>query len=311
MVDLVETRTELLCGRIFTQQELQEIQDIIRLFSKLSQTEIAKTICEMLSWFAPNGKYKLESCRELLKKLESKEWISLPEKRHARSPRKEQAHSPSQIEAEPEIKGVLTDLGPIELQPVRNQEDIRLWNAYVDRYHMLGYKRPFGAHQRYFIWSGAPEKRRLGCMLFSASAWALAGRDTWIGWSKEDRSQRLHWIVNNTRFLIFPWVKVKNLASKALSLAAKRIGSDWKERYGFEPVLLETFVDVEHYKGTCYQAANWIKLGLTVGRGRMDRHNQHLSSPKQIYMYPLRPDFRVYLLGEPREGRGTPQLHSS
>lgn len=304
-MDHVETRTELLCGRIFTQQELQEIQDIIRLFSKLSQTELAKTICEMLSWVAPNGKYKLESCRELLKKLESRDWISLPKKRHARSPRKEQALCQSIIEDEPEIAGMVSDLGEIELQPVRNQQDIRLWNEYVDRYHTLGYKRPFGAHQRYFIWTSAPEKRRLGCMLFSASAWALAGRDTWIGWSKEDRSQRLHWIVNNTRFLIFPWVNVKNLASKALSLAAKRIQSDWQERYGFKPVLLETFVDVEFYKGTCYQAANWVKLGLTAGRGRMDRHTQHLSSPKQIYVYPLCSDFRDYLFGEPSKGINT------
>lgn len=182
MIDHVETRTELLCGRIFTQQELKEIEDVIHLFSKLSQTELAKTICEMLSWFAPNGKYKLESCRELLKKLESREWISLPEKRHARSPRIEQPLYQSQIEVEPEIQGMVSDLGPIELQPVRSQKDIRLWNEFVDRYHTLGYKRPFGAHQRYFIWSGFLERRRLGCMLFSASAWALAERNAWIGW---------------------------------------------------------------------------------------------------------------------------------
>jgi hypothetical protein len=101
-----------------------------------------------------------------------------------------------------------------------------------------------------------------------------------------------------TRFLIFPWVKVKNLASKTLSLAAKQVPLDWKERYGFEPVLLETFVDVEKYKGTCYQAANWVKLGLTAGRGRMDRQHKHLLSAKQIYMYPLRRDFRAILRGE-------------
>jgi hypothetical protein len=299
----VEAHTELLCGRLFTHQELQEIQDTLRLFPKLSQTELAKTICEMLSWFAPNGKHKLESCRELLKKLESREWLSLPEKRHTRRPRKEQPVEHSQIEPELEIQGMVTDVGLIELQPVRSQQDIRLWNAYIDRYHQLGYKRPFGAHQRYFIWSAAPKRRRLGCMLFSASAWALAERDAWIGWNKEERSQQLQLIVNNTRFLIFPWVKVKNLASKALSLASKRIRHDWQERYGFEPILLETFVDGEHYKGTCYQAANWIKIGLTAGRGRMDRHTKHLSSPKQIYMYPLRPDFRVCLLGDARKNR--------
>ncbi|MEX1029767.1 MAG: DUF4338 domain-containing protein [Paenibacillaceae bacterium] len=298
MADHIETQTELLCGRVFTQQELQEIQDIIRLFPRLSQTELAKTICEMLSWVAPNGKYKLESCRELLKKLELREWVSLPIKRHVRSPRKEQALCRSHTDAEPEITGLLSELGSIQLQPVRSQQDIRLWNEYVDRYHMLGYKRPFGAHQRYFIWSGNSQNRRLGCMLFSASAWALARRDAWIGWSTKDRNQRLYKIVNNTRFLIFPWVKVSNLASKALSVAAKRISSDWKDRYGFEPVLLETFVDVAFYKGTCYRAANWVEIGMTSGRGRMDRHTQHLSSPKKIFVYPLRPDFRMHLINE-------------
>jgi hypothetical protein len=298
VVEGIDTTTELLCGRLFTMEELFEIKEIVRLFPKLSQNELAKTVCETLGWLAPNGKYKLDSCRELLKKLESRQWIQLPEKQHSRIPSKELNHYQAEIEADPEVLGVVTDLGPITLQAVRSQSDIRLWNEYIERYHVLGYKRPFGAHQRYFIWSGTlSSRRRLGCMLFSASAWALAERDTWIGWSQEDRSQRLHFVVNNTRFLIFPWIHVKNLASKALSLAAKQVCVDWKERYGFEPVLLETFVDVERYKGTCYKAANWTALGLTVGRGRMDRYTQHLSSPKQIYVYPLRPNFRAHLDG--------------
>lgn len=125
MANHIETRTELLCGRVFTLKELQEIQEIIRLFPKLSQTELAKTICEMLAWFAPNGKYKLESCRELLKKLETREWILLPEKKHTRTPRKEQQLYQTQIEAETEIQGMVSEVVPIELQPVRKQEDIR------------------------------------------------------------------------------------------------------------------------------------------------------------------------------------------
>jgi len=127
---------------------------------------------------------------------------------------------------------------------------MRLWNEYMERYHILGYKRPFGAHQRYFILSR--DERFLGCVLFSASAWALKARDEWIGWTEVDRSLRVNLIVNNTRFLIFPWVHVKNLASRALSLAVKRIGYDWQARYGYSPVLLETFVDAEKYHGTCY-----------------------------------------------------------
>ncbi|MEW6661988.1 MAG: DUF4338 domain-containing protein [Bacillota bacterium] len=299
---LEEQRSELLCGRMFTPEEFHQIKEIIRLFPRLSQTELALTICETLSWFAPNGKYKLESCRELLRKLESRQWISLPQKRKGGSLGKEHLVLQLEIEPEPEIQGTVSDLGAVELESVCGKEEIRLWNEYVERYHLLGYKRPFGAHQRYFIRSGPPEKRRLGCLLFSAAAWALAERDAWIGWSKEERSQRLHLIVNNTRFLIFPWVKVKNLASKALSLAAKQVRVDFQERYGYEPVLLETFVDPEHYAGTCYRAANWISLGLTAGRGRMDRYSQYLSTPKQIFMYPLVADFRAHLCGERTTG---------
>lgn len=292
----------MLSGRRFTDEELEDVKYIVRMFSHLTRNELAKTICEGLSWETHKGEYKLNSCLELLERLEAKEVITLPKKRMTKPPIREKVIPGEQTESESEIRGSVTELGIIKLEAVRSQEAMRLWNEYVERYHILGYKRPFGAHQRYFIWSVGETKRLLGCLLFSASAWALSERDEWIGWSKEDRSQRLHLIVNNTRFLLFPWVKVKNLASKALSLAAKQVRIDWQERYGYEPVLLETFVDVELYRGTCYQAANWVKLGLTAGRGRMDRYNKHLSSPKQIYMYPLRPDFRVHLCGVADQG---------
>lgn len=155
----------------------------------------------------------------------------------------------------------MSNFEPIGLEPLRSRDSIKLWNEYVHRYHTLGYKRPFGAHQRYFITTETRQKP-LGCLLFAAAAWALIARDEWIGWTQTDRSLRLNLIVNNTRFLIFPWVCIKNLASKSLSLAAKRIRSDWQERYGYSPVLLETFVNPEKYRGTCYQAANWVYLGI-------------------------------------------------
>lgn len=289
-----------LSGRLFTNKELEDVKYIVRRFAHLTRNELAKTICEGLSWETHKGEYKLNSCLEFLERLEAKKVIRLPKKRITKPGIREQVILGPASESEPEIQGMVQELGRIHLEAVRTQEDMRLWNEYIERYHYLGYKRPFGAHQRYFIWSEEP-KRRLGCMLFAASAWSLTEREAWIGWELEDRNQRLHLIINNTRFLIFPWVKVKNLASKTLSLAAKQVPLDWKERYGFTPVLLETFVDVEKYRGTCYQAANWVKLGLTAGRGRMDRQHKHLSSPKQIYMYPLRRDFRAILRGEGRE----------
>lgn len=300
MTNQPENTTILMCGRVFTWRELEEIEETVRLFPRLSQKELANTICEHLSWVTPNGRYKTESCMQLLKKLEVRGIIKLPEPRNSVRQSRGQVAAGPQVEAGPEIVGSVAQLSPIELEPVLGREGIRLWNEYVERYHVLGYKRPFGAHQRYFIVTRGKEEQRLGCMLFAASAWALAARDEWIGWSEADRSQRLYLIVNNTRFLIFPWVRIRNLASKALSLAARRIRMDWQARYGYRPVLLETFVDAGKYRGTCYQAANWIYLGETVGRGRMDRYTQYLSTPKQIYVYPLVADFRAYLRGERR-----------
>lgn len=202
----------LLSGRYFTSQQLHELQETVRLFPGLSRIELAKTICENSGWVTPAGQYKTSSCQQLLEKLEGLGLITLPEKQKPRDTRERISIGPRTEPGLP-IEGQVTDLGPIELEPLRSRNELRLWNEYVHRYHLLGYKRPFGAHQRYFIVSGSGQK--LGCLLFVAAAWALAPRDQWIGWTETDRSLRLNLIVNNTRFLLFPWVRVKNLASKA------------------------------------------------------------------------------------------------
>ncbi|MBT9148522.1 MAG: hypothetical protein DDT32_02296 [Syntrophomonadaceae bacterium] len=263
----------LLCGRYFTPRELYEIQEMVRMFPNLSRKELVRTICENLDWVTPTGQYKIDSGIQLLTKLEAQGLVCLPAKRGDRTRNTgDRVKFGPRTEARPPIESNVASLEPIDLEPVRSREGIRLWNEYVHRYHTLGYKRPFGAHQRYFIISGATPDQPLGCLLFSAAAWALAVRDEWIGWNQADRSQRLNLVLNNSRFLIFPWVHVRNLASKALSVAAKRLRSDWQARYGYLPVLLETFVDPEKYRGISYQAANWILLGRTAGCGRMDRY---------------------------------------
>ncbi len=287
----------LLSGRYFTDQELHEVRETVRLFPKLSRTELAKTLCENLGWVTPTGQYKIDSCKQLLAKLEAQGVVTLPAKQVVNPwDTREQISFGPRTEAGPLLKGSITDFEPISLEPLRMQADLRLWNEYVHRYHTLSYKRPFGAHQRYFIVSAAGQK--LGCLLFAAAAWALAARDEWIGWTQIDRSLRVNLILNNSRFLLFPWVRVKNLASKALSLAVKRIRCDWQERYGYSPVLLETFVDPGKYRGTCYKAANWLFLGQSAGRGRMDRYKKRPFTRKDIYVYPLVADFRAYLKGE-------------
>lgn len=294
MSDSSQKDSILLCGRKFTARELDEVKETVELFPSLSLNELAFTICEGLSWYTPNGSYKVASCKELLQKLEKNGFLILPEKRSYRRQRKEDIRMSSRTDPKPEIRGDLSVVGSVHLEAVYEKTRRDVWNEYIKRYHPIGYKRPFGAYQRYIIQSSRLDQP-LGCLLFSAAAWALNARDAWIGWSPKERSQRLSYVVNNSRFLLFPWVKVKHLASHVLSLAAKQIRPDWQARYGYEPVLLETFVDVARYKGTSYQASNWIYLGQTAGRGRMDRYTEYLSTPKAIYMYPLRRDFRAIL----------------
>ncbi len=288
----------LISGRYFSEQDLMEIKEMVRMFPNLSRTELAGTICENIGWFTATGQPKTDSCYQLFNKLEGEGQITLPprSKSIAEKGKTKITFGPA-TEAGLPVAGTVADLEPLSLKPLQGSSENRLWNEYVHRYHTLGFKRPFGAHQRYFIVSEKTEKP-LGCILFAAAAWALAPRDEWIGWDTLDRHFRLHLILNNSRFLIFPWVRVKNLASKALSLATKRIREDWYQRYGHRPVLLETFIDTEKYRGTCYQAANWIYLGQTKGRGRMDRNNEKPLSRKAIYVYPLTSDFRASLRGE-------------
>jgi hypothetical protein len=293
-LERVEPRV-FISGRYFTAQEIEQIRETVRVFRALSWHELLQTICEHLDWVTPAGRYKVASCAKALEKLKREGLLRLPEKRVCRQ-RPQRVEIGRQTDPEESLGGNVGEVAPVTVEPVSEGASIRLWNEYLARYHRLGYRRPYGAHQRYFIMGGGG--RRLGCLMFAASAWALAERDRWIGWSSRERALRLHLVVANTRFLLFPWVCVRNLASRALSLVARRIRQDWQGRYGYGPVLLETFVEAGRYRGTCYQAANWIRLGLTVGRGREDRHKQYLSTPKVIYVYPLVADFRLWLRSE-------------
>jgi hypothetical protein len=183
-------------------------------------------------------------------------------------------------------------MGHVRVEVVRGAEETELWNEYVHRYHYLGYKQPFGCFARYFVES---EHGRLGCLLFSGASKALRERDRWIGWSRSSRPRNLGRVVNNTRFVIFPWVRVKNLASHVLGQAVRRIEEDWEERWSYRPVLLETFVDPKYFDGTCYRAANWQYLGMTTGEGLVRKGRSYTTSPKKIFVKPLMDDFRTIL----------------
>jgi hypothetical protein len=298
MEELESPKTITVSGRRFTRKQIEQVRDTVQTFSNLSRKEVAFTLCEHLNWVTPKGGLKINSCLSALEKFERLGLISLPPKKSGtRGPEKAIALTDATRDLAP-LDEPLTHLLPIELRRVTTKSDRSLWREYVARYHYLGYKRPFGAYLSYFIVSKGRDNQLLGCLLFSASAWALAPRDLWIGWQRRDRIKRLNYIVNNSRFLIFPWVRVESLASHVLSLVTKIIANDWHEVYGYKPVLLETFVDTAKYEGTCYQAANWEFLGTTKGGGRMDRLKRNTSEAKAIYTYPLVSNFRDMLRGK-------------
>ena len=286
------------CGQIVKNQQLFEITEIIETFPNLSRTELANTVCELFSWKRPTGRLKSVECRKFLERLDEKGTISLPACRKQYANRgAAEVQRTGKADIQPTISAGLKELSPILLIRVETREQRQLWYEYVDRYHYLGYQVPFGAQLRYFIKSGANDDI-LGCFQFSSPAWKMAPRDRWIGWTDEQRKVNLQKIINNSRFLIFPWVSVKNLASSVLALVVKTIPDDWQRCYGYRPVLMETLVDRKRFKGTCYKAANWIHMGKTTGRGRMDRDNKkHGAAVKEIYVYPLTSRFRQELTG--------------
>jgi len=290
------TPSETFCGQVIKQDQINEIAMIVDTFPKLTRTELANTICELFEWKRPTGKLKTVECRQFLERLDARGIIKLPDcqtKYANRATFSVDKTESSDTQAILSVK--IGALSPIQLSRVKNYAERQLWYEYMDRYHYLGYRLPFGAQLRYFIQSGM-SRALLGCLQFSSPAWKMAARDRWIGWRDEERKRNLQKIINNSRFLIFPWVRVKNLASSVLAVAVKTVPADWCERYGYRPVLMETLVDQSQFKGTCYKAANWVNVGQTTGRGRMDRQNKRKGMAiKDIYIYPLSKRFRQEL----------------
>ncbi|HEY6273392.1 MAG TPA: Druantia anti-phage system protein DruA [Terriglobales bacterium] len=285
------------CGRTFQGDELELMRQIAREFSGLGVTEIARTLCELLEWTRPNGGLKNHECRHLLERLQTEGFLQLPQlrTRGGRGPRRAALSQP-RYERAP-LECAASECEPLELRLVEGQAESRRWREQVEQYHYLECRVPFGAHLRYWVQT---QDRELACLLWTSPAWKMQARDEWIGWSDEQRRGNLQWIVSNGRFLILPWIRVKGLASKILALSARQMPRDWEIHYGRRPLLLETLVDATRFRGTCYRAANWIHVGRTAGRGRMDReHKAHGQAVKDIYVYPLVRDARKRLCGDP------------
>jgi len=276
----------IVCGQQFSEQTIAYIQATIEREPEVSRVMLSRRICGKLNWRRPNGKPKEMSCRVALLRLHRRGVIHLPPLTQPAPSRKRPALYGPIITAEP-IQCSLRELGAVELVKVKSAESkaARCWNELMERYHYLGSGPLCGAQLRYLIKSA--KGQWLGGLAFSASAWRVKARDRWIGWSDRARKENLHRVVTNSRFLILPWVKVQNLASHMLGQAIGRLRADWQERYGFSPVLLETFVDRSRFNGSSYRAANWLYVGETSGRGRQDRKKTFSLSPKDVYVYKL------------------------
>jgi hypothetical protein len=285
------------CGQTLRPDQVNELAQIVATFPKLTRTELANTICELFAWKRPTGKLKTVECRQFLEHLDAIGIIQLPacQSKYARRT-KFSVDKTESSDTQAIVSVKLGELAPVRLTRVKDYAERQLWYEYMDRYHYLGYRLPFGAQLRYFVESKM-SRDPLGCLQFSSPAWKMAARDQWIGWSDEERKRNLQKIINNSRFLIFPWVRVKNLASSVLAVAVKTVPADWRECYGNRPVLMETLVDQSRFKGTCYKAANWVHVGQTTGRGRMDRLNKRKGmAVKDIFIYPLSKKFQQKLL---------------
>ncbi|MEW6670011.1 MAG: Druantia anti-phage system protein DruA [Thermodesulfobacteriota bacterium] len=248
-----------------------------------SRRAISVEVCARLGWYQPNGRLWDMACRYLLLRLQDKGLLKLPAAR-GRSAKRHPLTLSQDAEAQCPITAPVRELGALRWERVDGTALARLWKEYIYRYHYLGLGTLVGPHVRYLI---GFEGGWLAAMGFSGAAWKLRPRDTWIDWSPAERQARLHLVVNQTRYLILPWVHSKNLASHLLGVAARLLVQDWQEKYRYRPLLLETFVDARRFAGTCYRAANWIHLGHSQGRGKMDRHRRQALPVKDIYVYPL------------------------
>lgn len=280
-----------ICGRFFSDSELEWIRQRVDNEPALNRVALSQDFCRHVGCLKPDGGLKEMSCRVALLRLERTGMIRLPAPRARNNPAGRVKRT-AQGQARPMIA---VDAGKLDLvfEPVVKKTSA-LWNELIDRYHYLGYRRTGGAQMRFFVHAmGQP----VALLAFSAAAWRVAARDEFIGWTEDQRKSRLHLIVDNSRFLVLPWVHGKNLASRILSHAARKLPAFWQQRYNYKPLLLESFIEKQRFCGTCYKAANWLCVGQTRGRGKWDRRYCCDKPAKTIWLYPLDRRYKEALCG--------------
>ncbi len=278
------------CGREFHADDIALIRRLIAEDPARTRAERSRLTCRALHWHKPDGGLKDMSARVAMLRMHDDGLITLPPPRGKR-PDPTLSISALSDPGEP-LDMPVGALAPPLFQRVRTSGDSRLWNETIQRYHDLGHKPLPGAQLRYTVYSAGQPIALLG---FGAAAWMSAPRDRYIGWSHEQRRRHLHLVVNNARFLILPWIQVHNLASMLLAKAAKLLPRHWQDVYAYRPVLLETFVERPRFRGTCYHAANWLRLGQTKGRGKLGPAGKRSVPIKDLWVYPMDQRFRETL----------------
>ena len=278
------------CGRDFSTTELDQIVQLIADNPEYHRADLSREVCRILQWYKADGGLKEMSCRVAMLRMHADGLIDLPTPRRTK-PALLPFCSTSATDPKEPILHPVHHLGTLSLHLVE-RNDSSLWNEYIGRYHYLGYTPLPGAQLRYFV---LLDQQVIALLGFGAAAWQAAPRDDYIGWTHSLRKSHLPLVVNNARFLILPWIQVKNLASKILAMAVKQLPIDWQNQYQITPVLMETFVEKDRFAGTCYKAANWIHVGTTKGRGKLGPSGKQSVPIKDLLLYPLQKDFRRIL----------------
>lgn len=288
------TTPRVIQGRLVTPADVAHIRALLVAHPEWSRRRLSERLAAEWDWHTAAGRLKDMATRALLLKLDAHGVITLPPRRRVASNRMAPRVPRPQAWDQTPVAGPLADLGPLTLAEVSTDPAARReCGAALATFHYLGYRGPVGETLLYAVRAG--DGRLLACLVFGAAAWACRPRDAFIGWSPDQRTARLAWLTNNTRFLILPWVRVPHLASWIQGRVLRRLSADWQRKYGHPIALVETFVERDRFVGTSYRAANWRHLGATTGRSRQDRFTTLQVPVKDVYVYPLCPDVRQVL----------------
>lgn len=282
-------------GRILSQKDIVHIRNLIQENPSWSRRHLSQELSQEWNWRNATGQIKDMACRSMLLKLEKQGHIRLPPRRRIPINRMLQKEIPSLDHDQTPIIGPLPERQPLRVFSTAHHKEYEdVYCSLLSLYHYKGYRGVVGENMKYLVLDRY--NRVVSCLLFGSSAWSVECRDRFIGWDSALREKNLFLTTSNMRFLILPWIRIPHLASHILSLVSQRISADWCERYGHALYLLETFVERERFRGTCYKASNWIWVGQTKGRSRNDRYRLIQTSRKDVYLYPLHKNYRKKLI---------------